>query len=85
VTGTQRTPSKGWSGLPTVRTTLRTGYVRVLVFCNSCRHQADADLQKLIDTGRGDVPLTKLRFRCSQCRTDRADFVVTSRDNPQPW
>ena len=24
--------------------TLRTGYVRVLVFCNSCRHQADADL-----------------------------------------
>ena len=31
--------------LPTARTTLRTGYVRVLVFCNSCRHQADADLQ----------------------------------------
>ena len=28
-------------GLPTARTTLRTGYVRVLVFCNSCRHQAD--------------------------------------------
>jgi hypothetical protein len=27
--------------LPTARTTLRTGYVRVLVFCNSCRHQAD--------------------------------------------
>jgi hypothetical protein len=27
-------------GLPTAR----TGYVRVLVFCNSCRHQADADL-----------------------------------------
>jgi hypothetical protein len=26
------------------RTTLRTGYVRVLVFCNSCRHQANADL-----------------------------------------
>jgi hypothetical protein len=27
--------------LPTPRTALRTGYVRVLVFCNSCRHQAD--------------------------------------------
>jgi hypothetical protein len=30
-------------------------------------------------------PLTELRFRCSQCATDRTDFVVTSRDNPQPW
>ena len=36
-------------------------------------------------SGRGDVPLTELRFRCSQCGTDRTDFVVTSRDNPQPW
>jgi hypothetical protein len=25
--------------LPTARTTLRTGHVRVLVFCNSCRYQ----------------------------------------------
>jgi hypothetical protein len=70
--------------LPTARTTLRAGYVRVLVFCNSCRHQADADLQASVDGGRGDVPLTELRFRCSQCGTDRTDFVVTSRDNPQP-
>jgi hypothetical protein len=27
------------------QTTLRTGFVRVLVFCKSCQHQADADLQ----------------------------------------
>jgi hypothetical protein len=67
-------------GLPTPRTTLRTGYARVLVFCNSCRHQAAANLQALVDSGRGDVPLTALRFRCSQCHTDRTDFVVTSRD-----
>jgi hypothetical protein len=57
-------------GLPTACTTLRAGYVRVLVFCNSCRHQADADLHAL-------VPLNQLRFRCSQCGTDRTDFVVT--------
>ena len=69
-------------GPPTARTTLRTRYVRVLVFCNSCRHQADADLA---DAGRGDEPLTHLRFRCSSCGSDRTDFVVTSRDNPQPW
>ena len=46
---------------------------------------ADADLQKILESGRGDVPLTELRLRCSQCGTDRTDFVVTSRDNPQPW
>ena len=33
----------------------------------------------------GDVPLTELRFRCSNCGSDRTDSVVTSRDNPQPW
>jgi hypothetical protein len=55
--------------LPTARTTLRGGYVRVLVFCKSCRHQADADLSAIMDAGRGDLPLTELRFRCSQCRT----------------
>jgi hypothetical protein len=71
--------------LPTARTTLRAGYAHVLVFCKSCRHQADADLQALVLAGRGNVPLTELRFRCSQCGTDRTDFVVTSRDNPQPW
>ena len=47
--------------LPTARTTLRTGYVRG----NSCRHQADADLRAIVLAGRGDVPLTELRFRCS--------------------
>ena len=57
----------------------------MLVFCNSCRHQADADLDAIVESGRGDVALTELRFRCSQCGTDRTDFVVTSRDNPQPW
>jgi hypothetical protein len=71
--------------LPTARTALRSGYVRVLVCCNSCRHQADADLRAIILTGRGDVPLTELQFSCSQCGTDRTDFVVTSRDVVKPW
>ncbi|HME20016.1 MAG TPA: hypothetical protein VKI44_01390 [Acetobacteraceae bacterium] len=67
--------------LPTPRTTLAARYVRVLVFCRSCQHQADADLQAIVDAGRGDVPLTHLRFRCSQCGTGNTGFVVTSRDN----
>ena len=49
-------------GPPTARTTLRTGYVRVLVFCNSCRHQADTDLRAIVLAGRGDVPLTDCSF-----------------------
>ena len=69
-------------GLPTPRTTLRARYVSLLVWC---KHQAHADLQALIDQGKGDVPLTRLKFRCSNCGSDRTDFVVTSRDNPQPW
>jgi hypothetical protein len=43
----------------------RLRYVRVPVFCNSCRHQADANLRAIVESGRGDVPLTELRFRCS--------------------
>ena len=50
-------------GLPTPRTTLRTGYVRVLVWCKSCRHRRDADLQALVDAGKGDVPLVHLTMR----------------------
>ena len=63
--------------LPTPRTTLAASYVVVLVWCKSCRHQAQADMQKLIDAGRGDVPLTRLRFRCSNCRSSLTDFVCT--------
>jgi hypothetical protein len=39
---------------------------------------ADADLQAIIDAGRGDVPLTQLRFRCARCGTANTDFVVTA-------
>jgi hypothetical protein len=66
-------------GLPTPGTTLRAHYVSLLVCCKgSCQHQAEADLQALTEQGRGDVPLTRLKFRC--CGSDRTDFVVTSRD-----
>jgi hypothetical protein len=73
--------------LPTPRTTLQSRYVRVLVWCKSCRHQRDADLQALIDAGRGDVPLVNLRFRCSNCGGRLTDFVCTSKDagQVQPW
>jgi Zn finger protein HypA/HybF involved in hydrogenase expression len=71
-------PAMSDDGLPTPRTTLSARYVRVLVWCKSCRHRRDADLQALVDAGRGDVPLVHLRFRCSHCRSERTDFVVTA-------
>jgi hypothetical protein len=66
-------------GLPTPRSTLRDSSACVLVWCKSCRHQADADLQQLVNTGRGDVPLIHLRYRCSKCRSRLTDRVCTSR------
>jgi hypothetical protein len=65
--------------LPTPRTTLQSRYVRVLVWCKSCRHQRDADLQALINAGRGDVPLIHLRFRCSNCGSRLTDSLVTAK------
>src|SRR4051794_20392175 len=64
--------------LPTPRTTLRTGYVRVLVWCKACRHRRDADLQGPDRRRRGDVPLVELRFRCANCGSRLTDFVVTA-------
>ena len=50
-------------GLPTPRTTLRAGYVRVLVWVQVMPHRRDADLQALVDAGKGDVPLVHLTMR----------------------
>ena len=65
---------------PKARTTLRIGYVRVLVFCNSCRHQADATCRRC-----GCWPRRRAADRATvsllavpQCNTDRTDFVATS-------
>lgn len=71
--------------LPTPRTTLRTGYVRVVVYCKSCRHQADTDLEALVAARLGDVPLRNLRFRCANCCSQLTGFVVTGGENVKLW
>ena len=43
-------------------------------------HHATANLQAIVDSGRGDVPLKDLRFRCTECGYSRTNAVVTSRD-----
>jgi hypothetical protein len=70
--------------LPTPRTTLRARYVCVHVWCKACRHSADADLDALVASGRGDVPLVRLRYRCS--KLPWRHFVVMSKDSTvRPW
>jgi len=70
-------------GLPTPRSTLRAGYLDVLVWCKACHRQAPADLQKLVDEGRGDTPLIHLKYRCN-CGSRLTDWVVTSMYGGRP-
>ena len=71
--------------LPTPRSTLQSR-LRVFVRCSACRHRDYADLQKLVDSGRGDAPLIRLRFRCTGCgSSEHTDWVVDSGYQPQPW
>ena len=65
--------------LPTLRTTLRARYVRVLVWCKACRHQRDADLQALIDAGRGDVARLHHPWpKASRTPTTAISFAIIS-------
>ena len=55
--------------LPTARTMLpQSSWLCLFVWCRACHHQAPADLQAIIDVGRGDEPLKDLRFRCTAYR-----------------
>jgi hypothetical protein len=52
-----------------------------------CHHQAPADLQALLDVGRGDQPLKDLKFRCANCGSRLTDAVVMGKCavGVQPW
>ena len=74
--------------LPTARSMLpNDSWLCVFVWCKACHHQAPADLQAIIDAGRGDVPVKDLKFRCTSCSSALTDFVIMSRDalGVQPW
>jgi hypothetical protein len=50
-------------------------------------HHATANLPAIVDSGRGDVPLKDLRFRCAKCGSRMTDHVTMAKDalNVQPW
>jgi len=49
--------------------------------------RAPADLQAIIEAGRGNVPVKDLKFRCTSCSSALTDFLVMSRDAlaVRPW
>jgi hypothetical protein len=55
-------------------------YLCLFVWCKACHHQGAADLQAIIDAGKGDVPLKDLRFRCAKCGSRMTDAVVMGKD-----
>jgi hypothetical protein len=78
------TKQPDYHSLPTPRSTLRNdNRAQVLVWCKRCQHQAEADLQALIDSGRGDTPLVHLPFRC-RCGSRVAGIICTSRRGGRP-
>lgn len=54
-------------------------YVALPVWCKSCRHQADVDLQTLVASVRVDVPLIQ---RCGNRGSRLTDSVVTAKAAP---
>jgi hypothetical protein len=65
--------------LPTARSMIKQEFLCLLVFCKACHHQAPADLQSIVDSGRGGVPLNDLKFRCTKCGsslTDHAESIL---------
>jgi hypothetical protein len=42
-------------------------YLILHAWRNGCKHAGAADLQAIIDAGRGDEPLKDVKFRCTKC------------------
>ena len=71
-------------GLPTPRSTLCNDRgALVLVWCKLCQHRTEADLQKLIAEGSGDVPLIHLPFRC-RCGSRRTGIICSTAYGGRP-
>jgi hypothetical protein len=67
--------------LPTSRSTLRAGYLDVLVWCKACHRQAPADLAAIIDSGHGNTHSPQIPPQVRQLLTD---WMVTPRYSGQP-
>jgi hypothetical protein len=63
---------------PTARDNLRNGR-QVEVHCRYCRRHRLLDLQAIVDSGRGDVPMVRLPFRCTSCDSTNTGLIVQTK------
>jgi hypothetical protein len=62
--------------LPIGHSLARTGF-RLMIWCKACRTEREMSGADIVATGKGDVPLIHLKWKCPRCRTNRfTDFVV---------
>ena len=47
------------------------------IWCKACRHSEETEFAALIDAGKGDAPIARMRFRCTSCGSRLTDAVVT--------
>jgi hypothetical protein len=64
------------SDLPTARDYFKSN-VRLVIWCKACRHQREVERQSLIDQGKGDVPIVRLKFVCANCGSRVTDCAVS--------
>jgi hypothetical protein len=62
--------------LPTARSYLKHNF-RLMIWCRSCRNRREMEFREIVDQGEGDVPIVKLKFRCTNCKSLRTDAVVS--------
>jgi hypothetical protein len=66
------------SDLPTARDYLTSNVrLRLVIWCKACRHQHEIGFQNLIDQGKGDVPIVRLKFVCRNCGSRLTDCAVS--------
>jgi hypothetical protein len=65
----------------------KDAWLCLFVWCKACFHRGSANLQAIIEAGRGDEPLKDLKFRCARCSSRLTDHVTMGKGGSgvQPW
>jgi len=69
---------KAYTGLPATLGSAAAAAVRVIVWCNACRHRIEADVAAMAETyGAATLSATGSAAWCSQCGARDISFVLT--------
>ena len=70
---------KGYSGPPATLGSTAAAEVRLIVWCNACRHRTEPDVVAMAAKYGAATPVRDWveRLVCSRCGRRRIDFVLT--------